>query len=380
MPPDSPDTGGESRKSPAKQIVNIKFGPAMNPDAARSQLHRLASNLDTPFRVDLSRCVRFDSVALLRLLAVIAVRGEHGLETRFRLPGNAAARQFLRRRGFDKAVERVLDVPFRALVDGKWFSNQDAASAELKAFENANSAIQAYLDSRNFFDFFCYDVSGKRDRVLLIEQEWLRWRNPLITQVLRDRLSEQHAHDVSRVVIQEMFTSLLGFVSGGDVVCVTQMDEAGSYPSAGFLTIAAWHAPYRAGGALFDLLMATIAEPSRAKEFNIAFVKARPPRSRSELWSDFVGKHRKGGHIKAEDVEDETSDVAVGKSQTEGFEALYRFVVDEFSGSIDFWSGTRFAQVSKNLHGESHYRVEVSDKDLVRDTGTIIAVRLPLSR
>jgi hypothetical protein len=376
------DAGPDGSQMPHRRprFVNLRFPPIFNPETARNQLDRLAGDSRNHLCVDLSRCESFDIVGLLRLVSMMAIRRERKAMTSFKLPKDGEARNYLRTRGFPAAIERVARVPFRHLVNGSWFEDDHTPSDS--DFDTASRAIQAYLAERKFFNFAHYDIDDDDDRVFLVEREWRRWQNPLILEVLRNRLSPHHAHDVSRVIVQEMLTGLLTFVASGDVICVSQINEGHRLQEKPHLIIAAWHAPEGDVGAkLFDLLMSTINSPGRREVFELSLAQAKP-RSFGERMDSLLSRF--SGEYAGADREDlptsGAGDVAQESAgKTVSIEALYRFVVDEFAGSIDLWSGTTFAQLSRDAQGGPHYRVDVRYKGLLPDAGNMIAVRLPLS-
>lgn len=345
----------------------LRFPPVFDLDSVRHYLNRLADRTQTPFCVDLQRCERFDIIALLRLISVVAARQESGTATSFRLPADATARRFLRRRGFHAAIERIAEVPFRLLVEGDWPTDHAERSSDDHPHENADAAIQAYLDNRKFFHFSHYDVGTPTDRVSVIEREWRRWQNPLIVEVLRSRLSQAHPHDVSRVVVQEMLTSLLTHAASGSVVCVSQIDDAPAHPRPS-LVIAAWHSADPPGNGLFELLMTTIGAPERRKRFVLAYDNRRARRPAS---SPAQPAMRPAG--------DRPAPPEDNAATSDGLEALCQFVIDEFSGTIDLWSGTRFTRVARNDLGEADYQILIRDRETHGTAGDLIAVRLPLS-
>jgi hypothetical protein len=371
----SNSTGGEPSTEFVRAVTKVRFGTSLTVEKTSRQLAALSLRKSHSVRFDLSQCRHFDVVALLQVVAITAQRSSASLVTRFVLPVDQGAQNYLRRRGFAAAIENVADAPFRLLVDEAWF-NGDALSSPGAPLGDAQSAILAYLDDHRFFAFEHYDVLRSDDMIPVIEQEHRRWRDPLVVELLQSRLSSQHAVDVARVVVREMLTNLLASAPSGDVVCVADITTAPDGVGQPCLTIAAWHRTVDKSlrrPPIFEQLMAVIDQPDQREVFTITFGK--PIRSRRRALADLtrIPKHRQllnpPNHVE--------TNTGNANLRLRGLEALYKYVIDEFHGRIDLWSDQNYVQVLKQ--SENSYLLNVQQYDRLKDPGSLIAVRLPLS-
>ncbi len=348
--------------------MDIRLAARLTIDSAERSLSEHDVDQHGSLRIDLSDCQEIDVVALLYVVAVTSRRAETGLVTRFTLPIDSTAREYIRRRGFPAAIENVADVPFRLLVDDNWFHQDDVSKSAGDNFTDASSAILAYLDECNFFSFSHYDLLDVEDRAPIIEREGRRWLDPLIVELLSNRLTRRNASDISRVVVREMLANLMHHTETGDVVCISNVDESHSSTQPGLiLTIAAWYSPTvrsNTAAVLFDRLMATINQPGRREAVSLGWEmdqsSQEPPMPTDTTAEAFP--------LAADDLIYESN----------SFEALYAHVVNEFHGSLDVRSGEVSAELVREAGTETSYRINIRNNSHTADTGAIIAVRLPL--
>jgi hypothetical protein len=348
--------------------VEVSVGSELRTEAAErdNDLGRLmvAMRGVTPVWVNLRQCRQFDVIALLHVLAATAQRSNRDLVTRFRLPSDSKARQFLRMKSFPSAVRHVAHVPFRFLVDAtdvRYFGERSSAHTQM-AHGDAATAILDYLSERRFFAFRPYRLGSIMDRSTLIGDEWEHWRNPLLLRALEHKL-DRDPSDFTRVVVQELLVNLLRNVSQGIVITASQIDTVGGQRR---LTIGAWQGASEPQISLCQRFLQVIAAAAfrdGKDEFDI--------RSTPLPVVDLERLAQQSGP----DVHSTTLDLF-----EHGLQAMYQSVINVFDGYLEIWSDHMFARISGGKAGEpARYLVHFDHNGIGELNGNVIAVRIPLA-
>lgn len=331
---------------------------------------------------DFSRCRHFDIVALLHVIAATSFRKEMGHATHFRLPSDRHARHTLRQWAFPKVVSSVAGVPFRLLVDPdsqEYFGEVTPSSSDL-VYRTAPESIHYYLEDRQFFGLTSYVLNDSVDRWSLVEEQWRRWRSPLVRQLLGARLADGDPLDVPRVVVQELLTTLLARASGGRVVFASQMQAPSSVDARPYLSLAAWHNAENVDEAdLTDAFWASVDHRmAGSAEYELEMEESSP--NVSSTWERLLiafrrARLRLSGRVEERAPSPGTSE-EVNDLRASSMDGLCRYVVGAYGGTVHLWSCGWFMRVAQNQSGRTPYSVTMRRSPYI---GNILAVRLPLN-
>ncbi|WP_433728476.1 STAS domain-containing protein [Actinoplanes sp. CA-051413] len=376
------------RRTPQKREVEVNVGTELQGHAVHD-LGRLLAALrqNLPVCIDLSDCGRFDVVALLHVLAVVAERRRRDLPTTFRLPRDSEARDFLRKKSFPSTVGYLTGTPFRFLVDDHDVRYFGESTAEPQAVPETDpsAAIIEYLSNKRFFAFRPYGIKSGSDRSTCIETEWDHWRNPLMMRVLEGRTETRsggYPKDFTRVVVQEMLASLLRNVAEGMVVTGSQISMEGNIRC---LTVAAWQGAITPRVNLCSRLYQHAAERSSTQD-GVLEIDANVSGTDIESYAWMTDEDRPSGLDRAGSQEGETtksvakpvaSAVESHGSLDRSLQALYQSVTNVFDGRLECWSGDLFAGIEKGDE-KTKYRLALREVHGLALQGNIIAVRIPL--
>jgi hypothetical protein len=355
-----------------------------------------ANYAEGSLRLDLQKAKFIDPIALLALFAAIVERVNRDLETELLLPESKRMRDYLRAWNFDEAIKQATGREFHTFVsdeDRRYFGEEP--EYYLKA--DANS-LEDYLAAQRFFGLMARRITSAPDHARLVEQEWSRWRSPLIIQVLNRHLSGP-SRDVARVVIYELLTNAVQHPGANSVTVVSSVygkTVAGSRDDRSF-AVGVWDD----GEGIVETLRSALAlgsiragDSSSIDEFTVKAIDWRPrqgsyhsdwtPASDAAdeellLASLFQGISQKPVRADIEPIsmpgEDDPSQ-RIG----DGLHALYRCVIDQFGGSIAVRSGSHFMNVKSAAAKKSgSYAVKLTRyPEWPPFAGNMITVRIPL--
>ena len=387
-----PDIGLGKRKSlVADQVI---LGPDLTVEAAESALDQIAASAagDESVVIDLRSCQTFDVSALLLVLVASTNNLYPQPQTRFRLPTDPHARAYLRQGRFPSAVDHLTRMPFRLLVDASdetYFGEKSPPSRNPAADPSVD--IWERLVRKRFFGFAAYELEDAATSAVL-EAEWGRWRDPLVTCLL-DRHLAGRGREVIRVVVQELLASVFSQSTGSVVVVATQMDlPAASAREAGYLTIAVWRngdphsvsrvdksqgrswprrysrsksaGPIRidikAGGPIDSSLLANNVQSSQGgQDVDYALAAILPALDRGQ----------RGGGVSEKSSSHDIND---------GFSSLCPVVTHEFGGNVELRSGRAVINVSRGSQGAFSYLVTAKELS-TSPPGIMIVARVPIS-
>jgi hypothetical protein len=324
--------------------------------------------------VDLQECRKFDVIALLHLLAAAAARSRLGAETRFRLPSDEVARQYLRMWRFSSAVGRVTETPFRLLVDGQdglYFGEEEPAVFPAESSDVSTEIVQ-YLTQQSFFGFSSYDLSSEDEPFSLLETEPHRWRNPLVLRLLQKHLKSL-ANDVPRVIVQELLVAVTRHVPAASVILASQLDVPEKRPDFGspYLTIGVWCDSDWATRVIADCrLIAKDVDAAADRSHNRGFL-ARFVQMLSTQNADLGANGSPS-----------TDDPSYPTTQDRGLAALCRTVVEGFGGTIEVKARTATLTISRSAESEETAAALAtrSTQSLPTFLGSLVEVRVPVGR
>jgi hypothetical protein len=360
-----------SRTSGSLRVVPL--GSEVDPVGLQNCMTRFKPTWQArePICVDLQECRKFDVIALLYLIAAAAARSRQGTETRFRLPNDKIARQYLRMWRFPSAVGRATQTPFRLLVDGSdgsYFGEQEPTPFSTDASDVSTEIVQ-YLTKQSFFGFSSYDLSLEEDPSYLLEAEPHRWRNPLILRLLQRHLNNL-ANDVPRVIIQELLNAMIRHSPTVSVILASQLDvspeRADHAPPC--LTIGVW----------CDSDWATDVIDSCRLVANGGVVTSQ---HNPKLLPRLIQLLSNRGDCLSTGNQLATGDARTG-IQDRGIAALYRTVIEGFGGSIEITARTQTLTIARNAESKevSAELGTASAPPLPTFLGSLVAIRVPVSR
>lgn len=346
--------------------------------------------------VRLSEATDFDSVGLLRLLSLAASRHKAGRTVRFELPRDPYARHVLRRSRFAAAAEMVLRTPFRLLVkreDLAYFGEDAPPQAVTPGEHSALGSVVSYLAEQGHFGLSPYQVDARGGLTRMLDEEVARWRSYAMVELLAKVLRRQ-AIDVSRVIVQELVANVVEHPLSSVAVIASQLKLPGSgeRESGDVLTIAAWDD----GTSIIETLRRRLNEVSTVRAWSpeatdtFAVVRMASPGGPIPYRSDwtpgptasdeelllaslFPGITRKV----ASNSLDPPSHATPGTDYGYGLFALYKTVIDYFSGSIELQCGRTTLRLTRATETEA-YRAEMTTRENFDSlSGTFVTVNLP---
>ncbi|WP_266871850.1 hypothetical protein [Streptomyces sp. NBC_01381] len=336
-----------------------------------------------PVLLDLSSATSFDVVALQQLLSLFAARRDAGLDTRIRLPVDAAARHVLRQWQFPLAAGSVARVPFRDLVmdeDRAYFREQAPPASAVPGSASPRASVLAYLTAQRRFGLRPYRIDGASARLRILEDEVSCWGGFALTRLLRSMLAGP-APEVIRVLVQELVSGpLLQRWYGKVAITGAQLELPGQGPGAGTLTLAIWDDSESLISELRKRDLA--AELPRTEEFTVAAQGwspgEEPGRGSWQAWPDSEDPEVLLAGLMRSTPRDRSA--GGGAEGSDGMYALYNCAVDVFGGSLCIASRqTRLTISAAPAADRARYRVEVAAGPQLPDQhGNLLAVRLPV--
>lgn len=185
---------------------------------------------DQPLLIDLQDATYIEPIALLYLLSVLASRLRLSDQTSLRLPASRRVRDFLRAWSFPEAVRAATATPFSRLVvpeDMQYFGEGQSVYARSPDTGPTGDLLR-HLESRQFFGLMTYRIHASLEATRAVEDEWSRWRTPLIMQVLSRHIQGPH-EDVARVLIYEL---LANAIQHPQATTATVVSSVGRRPNA----------------------------------------------------------------------------------------------------------------------------------------------------
>ena len=349
--------------------------------------------------VDLTAATGFDVVGLLHLLALAAKWRDTGKKIRLKLPHDPHVRHILRQSRFTTALEIVMGMPFRLLVeraDLRYF-NEDSLPEMITMISTASAqaSVLACLVEQHHFGLSAHRIDGQESPMRVLDQEVGHWRSYAMVQLLRTVLRGE-AVEVSRVIVQELITNIMEYPAASVAVMASQLElpMVGTEGGLPALTIAAWDD----GTSIIETLRTRLASTGKIRAWSPDatdyFVVHAPNASVREgtYRSDWTPEAKAtdaellfasllpGITQKPVDREPNGPQSSVTQRMDYGYGlfALYKAAIDHFEGSVELRCGrTRLEFTRPDLSGP--YQVRVADlPDLEPLTGTVVTVRLPV--
>jgi hypothetical protein len=364
-----------------------------------------AAEPDQMLVIDLRGVTYIEPVALLYLLSVLAARLKLADNTRLRLPTSHRVRDFLRAWSFPAAVRITTGVPFARLADEDLHYFGEAQRYYLVApdADGATGDVLAHLESRRFFGLMPYRIHVNTDATRALEDEWSRWRTPLILQVLA-RFIRGPQEDVARVLIYELLANAIQHPEATTATVVSSIGRrrvnAGTDDT--HFTLAVWDD----GKSITDTLRQCLTEIGtvrvanarvddtfdvRASGWTSAFASLRaswtPPRDTSDeellLSSLFSGISQKVASVSLPTASlslphGDWPEVSQASDAGNGLSSLYKSVVDDFRGTLSIRTGRSFLHLKRHK-GSPSYSVKIVRYDDSHPLhGNFVTVRIPL--
>jgi hypothetical protein len=354
---------------------------------------------ETSAGLDLSAATGFDAVGLVHLLALVASWRNAGRKISVRLPSDPQARHLLRQARFPAALEKVMRVPFRLMVDRgdlRYFTTRPADSPINPVTPvSAQASVLALLEEQHHFGLSAHRLDDAYSLTRMLEQEVGHWRGYAMVQLLGSVLRGQ-AIEVSRVIVQELVTNIMEHPAPSVAVIASQLKLRGMAPELATpaLTIAAWDN----GTSIIDTLRFCLDQggrlrawpPDSVDDFTVqASGSSMSAETYHSGWTP--GARASDGELLLASLFPGITTKPVGEGPTDpqsslaarmdwgyGLYALYKTAVDHFHGSVELRCLRTLLSLSRPDR-DNPYRVEVATRDdLPPLTGTIVTVRLPL--
>ncbi len=348
--------------------------------------------------IDLRKVTYIEPVALLYLLSVLAARLRTSGQTKLRLPTSHRVRDFLRAWSFPAAFCAATATPFSRLVmeeDLQYFGEGQTYYTESPEAQYAGDLLK-HLEGRRFFGLMTYRIHASVEATRAVEDEWSRWRTPLIMQVLSRHIQGPY-EDVARVLIYELFANAIQHPQAKTATVVSSVGRRGSADSrhdASF-AISVWDDGIGVADTLRKCLEATGTiriTPARSDdsfsiraegwEPNMNLIESSwdPPTSAENeellLASLFSGISQKAARQTLQPV----ARPDTGQPDREagnGLYSLYKSVVNDFGGTLSIRSGRSFLNLRRD--GESAYKAKIVRYiDSHSFYGNMFTVRIPL--
>jgi hypothetical protein len=395
------------RRGRSNRVDTIRLPAVCDVQCVEDAFAELASNSRrhlAALYIDFQECRELDTTSLLYIVAVTAQRRRVGWTTRFRLPLDPIARAFLRWWRFPIAVARVAKLPFRSLIDGDDYHNEGGTPQLTARTHDPGAAILAYLIESRFFSFRSYRIGHQRESAEMVETEWYRWRNPLVMRLLERQLAGR-ATDVARVIIHELLANAIQHPRADNLTLVSYLGQpkVDPWPAERALTIAIWDN----GLAIHETLRQWLNRglPIRASEtairdtFNVdargwtpattTYDSAWTPSASAQdaellLASIFPGISQKAALPtpdvgSRQDLPDQPRHHSRYNSGIgHGLHALYRSVIDNFHGSIEFRADNLHLRLYRSEGRRGAYDATLSvARGPQAFRGNMVVIRLP---
>ena len=357
--------------------------------------------------LDFSKCTYVELASLIFIVAIVADRERHGLETRMRLPASKDVRDFFRIWNLPEAIRKATGIPFASLVinnDLKYFGENAAPSDNKYTGRVLDDGITRLLSDR-FFAILTFQVDELRSRTRLVTQESERWEQQLVKSVLSKHVGGPDGYVASRIIFESMMNAVR-HPEGSIIQTGSRLDGQGDSPqkAAGHLTVVFWDD----GQSMVDTLGCALRNGKQIRAANVPALDAnyrvtvvdKGRKTSSLLPSSFVpqpdttealvlvaalfpgitrdveGK----GHEVHPRLKEEAPALALPGM---GLHVLVNTVVDVFGGSLAFRTKNFFMNVKKAKQGdwEAKYSAKIERYDDSRIfLGNMLTIRLPLAK
>jgi len=389
--------------SPAFAPAPVTLKGSLDVPALERPLLRWAAHHDerNALTVDLGAVRFIDAVALLHLLAVMTERAERDLSTVLRLPRTRTVRDFLRAWNFPQAIRSATGLPLQRFVadDDLAYFGEGQRHFTRPDQGPAGDDLLGYLERKRFFGLMTYHVSPHDRPSWTIEQEWSRWRSPLILEVL-DKHLRGPGRDVARVVIYELLANAIQHPQARTAAVVSSVNRV---PGPGgpidrSLTISVWDD----GRGIVETLRRCLDAGQRIRvadarvedEFTVVADGWHPGAERRlTTWtpdpdaadgelllaSVFPGVSQKATYPTVTIDRPEPTPWAAETGY--GLHALYRSVIDNFKGSLAIRTGQHFMNLKSTRGTQRAYRAKIVHyPDQAPFRGNLVTIRVPVRK